>query len=132
MPAVARTLALLATATVLVAAPAAARADAGAPDAAALERAGVHDIVVQHRAGLDRAERADLRADADVRLEATLPLADTEVVRAPAGRLTEALDALQADPDVIYAEPDAPVHAIADARFGEQWALRNTGQKING
>src|SRR4051794_24559282 len=129
---VARTLALLATATALVATPAAARADEAPPGAAALERAGVRDIVVEHRAGLDRADRADLRTDAGVRLEATLPMADTEVVRAAPGELTEALAALEADPDVVYAEPDAPVHATSDARFGEQWSLRNTGQRVLG
>src|ERR671933_406565 len=99
--AVARTLALLVTAATLVAAPAAARADdgaAGAPDPAALERAGVRDIVVKRRPGLDRDDRAELRADAGVRLEAALPMADTEVVRAAPGELTDALDALESDP----------------------------------
>src|SRR4051812_81383 len=131
--AVTRTLALLATATALVAAPAAAHA-AGAPaDPAALERAGVRDIVVERRPGLDRDDRAQLRADADVRLEQTLTLPETELVRAAPGGLTEALAALQSDPDVVYAEPDAPVHATsADARFAEQWPLRNTGQTILG
>src|SRR3954467_4823275 len=131
--AVARTLALLATATALVAAPAPARAAGGPATPAALERAGVTDIVVEGRPGLDRAERAQLRADAGVRLEEALTLPDTEVVRAAPGELTEALDALNADPDVVYAEPDAPVHATAtDARFAEQWALRNTGQRVGG
>src|SRR4051794_35449874 len=131
--AVTRTLALFATATALVAAPAPARAAAGAADPAALERAGVQDIVVERRPGLDRGDRAALRADAGVRLEEMLTLPDTEVVRAAPGELTEALDALNADPDVVYAEPDAPVHATAtDARFGEQWALRNTGQRVLG
>jgi subtilisin family serine protease len=130
--AVARTLAALATATVLVAAPAAAQAADGVPDAGALERAGVQDIVVQRVAGLDRTERAEVRADADVRLQDTLSLPDTEVVRAAPGQLTEALDALNADPSVVYAEPDAPVHATTDARFAEQWSLRNTGQRILG
>jgi subtilisin family serine protease len=133
--AVTRTLALLATATALVAvpAPAHADADAGAAGPAALERAGVRDIVVERRSGLDGDERAQLRADAGVRLEDTLTLPNTEVVRAAPGALTEALDALNADPDVVYAEPDAPVHATAtDARFAEQWALRNTGQRVGG
>src|SRR3954467_3668335 len=131
--AVARTLALLATATALVAAPAPARAAGGPATPAALERAGVTDIVVEGRPGLDRADRAQLRADAGVRLEEALTLPETEVVRAAPGELTEALDALNADPDVVYAEPDAPVHITAtDARFAEQWALRNTGQRISG
>src|SRR4051794_37543622 len=127
-----RTLAALATASALVAAPAAASAADGAPDAAALERAGVQDIVVQRAADLDRAERAAVRADAGVQLAQTLSLPDTEVVRAAPGRLTAALAALDADPSVVYAEPDAPVHATTDARFAEQWSLRNTGQRILG
>ena len=131
--AVTRTLALLAAATALVAAPASARAADGPADPAALERAGVQNIVVERRPGLDSDDRAALRADAGVRLERTLTLPDTEVVRAAPGELTEALDALNADPGVVYAEPDAPVHATAtDARFGEQWALRNTGQRVLG
>jgi subtilisin family serine protease len=131
--AVTRTLALLATATALVAAPAPARATGGGADPAdaALERAGVQDIVVERRPGLDRGDRAALRADAGVRLEETLTLPETEVVRAAPGELTAALDALNADADVVYAEADAPVHATAtDARFAEQWALRNTGQRV--
>ena len=131
--AVSRVLALLTAATALVAVPASARAAGGAADPAALERAGVQNIVVERRPGLDRGDRAALRADAGVRLEQTLTLPETEVVRAAPGELTEALDALNADPDVVYAEPDAPVHATAtDARFGEQWALRNTGQSVLG
>src|SRR4051794_10206239 len=94
----------LALAAVLVL-PAGARADDAAPTAGALERAGVTDIIVKRAPGLDSAERADLRAEADVRLAAPLRLADTEVVRAEPGRLTEALAALKADPDVVYAEP---------------------------
>src|SRR6185312_14205623 len=127
-----RTLALLATGAALGTAPGAARAADGMPDAGALERAGVRDIVVQRVAGLDRDARAELRADAGVRLESTLALPDTEVVRAAPGGLTEAVTALEGDPDVVYAEPDAPVHATTDARFGEQWPLRNTGQNILG
>jgi thermitase len=133
--AVTRSLALLVTATALVAAPASALA-AGASDPAdpaALERDGVTGIVVERRPGLDRDDRVELRADAGVRFEQALTLPETEVVRAAAGQLTEALDALNADPDVVYAEPDAPVHATAaDARFAEQWALRNIGQRVLG
>ena len=51
-------------------------------------------------------------------------LPDTEVVRAAPGRLAEALAALRADPGVVYAEPNVPVHAFtADAYWGQQWAL---------
>jgi thermitase len=130
--ATARALALLTAVTALVAAPAPARA-AGEPDAAALEQAGVRDIVVKRKPGLDGAERAEVRADADVRLQTMLPVTDTEVVRADPGQLTEAIDALQSDPGVLYAEPDAAVHAqTADPYWNSLWGLRNTGQTIGG
>ena len=42
------------------------------------------------------------------------------------------LSRLRNDPSVLYAEPDYPAHIAAkvpnDPRFGEQWALNNTGQ----
>ncbi|MEA2227760.1 MAG: serine protease, partial [Solirubrobacteraceae bacterium] len=130
--ATARALALLTAVAALVAAPAPARA-AGEPGVAALEQAGVRDIVVKRKPGLDGAERAAVRADADVRLQTMLPVADTEVVRADPGRLTEAIDALESDPDVVYAEPDAPVHAATtDPYWNSLWGLRNTGQTIGG
>ena len=55
--------------------------------------------------GLSAAERADVRADADVTLERRSTLPDTEVVRADKGELAEAVAELNRDPDVVYAEP---------------------------
>ena len=65
------------------------------------------DIIVKRAPGLDRAERAELRADAGVELVETLPLERTELVSAadPARALAQ----LRADDDVVYAEPDRPV-----------------------
>jgi subtilisin family serine protease len=123
-------LALLLAILSLVALPAAAHAQS-APTPAQLERQGITEIIVKRRPGLAGAERAQLRADAGVRLDEPLRLRDTELVRADPGRLTEALAALEADPDVLYAEVNAPVHAAAtDPFFGVQWGLHNTGQDI--
>src|SRR5262245_61610408 len=69
------------------------------------------DIIVGRDAGLSGSERAAVRADAGVRHERELPVADTEVVSAPAGHAQQALAALAADPDVRYAVPDVAVHA---------------------
>jgi thermitase len=123
-------LCLLATASaVLLALPGA----AGAQTPAQLEREGMREIIVKRRPGLDREARARLRADADVRLEQTLRLTATEVVRAEPGALTEALDALNADSDVVYAEPNGRVRAATnDASWSELWGLDNTGQSILG
>lgn len=45
----------------------------------------------------------------------------------------KALDEYRRDPDVLYAEPNYRVHALAspnDADFTEQWGLKNTGQLV--
>src|SRR5262249_56688515 len=82
---------------------------------------------------LSATQRADVRADAGVTHVSSLLVADTEVVHAPPGELANAVDALNADPDVVYAEPDLPVHAATnDAYWTLQWSLHNTGQTVNG
>jgi subtilisin family serine protease len=91
------------------------------------------DIIVQRAAGLDGGERAQLRADAGVKLVETLPLERTELVSAadPAGALAE----LRADDDVVFAEPDRPLRVtrvMDDPFFNSLWALQNTGQSIFG
>ena len=140
--ALSRTLAVVVAALVL--APSAARG-AGEPaggtsspagdasSVAALERQGVREIVVRRRPGVDRDDRARLRADADVALRSTLRLPDTEVVTAERGDLADALAALNNDPDVVYAEPDAPVRAATtDPYWPLQWSLSNVGGKVGG
>jgi thermitase len=116
----------------LLAVPAVASADGEPPPTAdQLDRSGVHEIIVARAPGLDRADRAEVRAAADVTLAATMPLPDTEVVRAEPGHLAGALAALRADPSVVYAEPNAPVRVFTnDALWSEQWALHNVGQSI--
>jgi subtilisin family serine protease len=90
-------------------------------------RAYAADIIVKREPGLARAERAEVRRDAGVKLVDVLTLPDTEVVRTDDPRA--ALAALNADPDVSYAELDREVHALTiDPLFGQQWALANTGQ----
>jgi subtilisin family serine protease len=91
------------------------------------------DIIVQRAPGLDSAERLELRQDAGVKLVETLPLARTELVSSEDP--DQALAALRADDDVIYAEPDRRMQAsrvMDDPFFGSLWALQNTGQNIWG
>jgi subtilisin family serine protease len=80
-------------------------------------------IIVQREAGLSAAERADVRADADVRFVENLPLPRTEVVAAVPGDVRDALRDLNADPDVVYAERDRPIAASADAETDPLWGL---------
>jgi thermitase len=96
------------------------------------EDEGVREIIVARDPGLSAAARGDLRAGAGVTHVADVPLPDTEVVRAPAGGLVEAVDALEAEPGVRYAEPNGPVRAAADPLTPLLWGLENTGQSVNG
>jgi subtilisin family serine protease len=86
------------------------------------------EIIVKRDAGLSGAERADIRADADVRFVETLPLPRTEVVAAAPGDVNDALRDLNADPDVAYAELNRPVRALTnDEHFTKLWGLQNLG-----
>ena len=91
------------------------------------------EIIVKRAPGLTAGERADLRADAEVRLERTIGLARVEVVSARRGDRADALAELRADPDVVWAEPNRPRAAVtADALYSSLWGLHNTGQFVGG
>ena len=102
-----------------------------------LEDQGLRQIIVAREPGLSAAARAEVRADAGVAHVANMLVPDTEVVRAEPGRLVEAIDALEAEPGVRYAEPDADAHAfvddpdanalVTDPLWPYLWALHNTG-----
>ncbi|HEX5620189.1 MAG TPA: S8 family serine peptidase, partial [Solirubrobacteraceae bacterium] len=97
----------------------------------ALDHQGATEIVVRREPGLSAAERADMRADADVALTRRSTLTDTEIVRAEPGELAEAIAELNADPDVAYAEPVVVMSALsADSYYGSLWGLENVGQKM--
>jgi thermitase len=102
-------------------------------DVQRLEDEGVRDIIVARDAGLSETEHDDMLTSAGVTAVEDLPLADTEVVRAPTGGLVEAIDALAAESGVRYAEVNGPVHAASnDLLFGQMWGLQNVGQTVNG
>ena len=104
---------------------------AAAPHAAAAPLGD--EIIVKRQAGLTAAERADVRADAGVRLERTIGLPRVEVVAVRDGERAGALAELQADPDVVWAEPNRPREAMtADAAFSDLWGLENTAQFVGG
>src|SRR3954447_26009169 len=102
------------------------------PAAAAADDDGPDRIVVKRVAVLSAAERADIRRDAGVRLEATLPMAGVEVVVPNDGAGERALAELRADPDVRWAEADERRQAAADPLATMLWGLSNTGQSVAG
>src|SRR4051812_49648673 len=81
---------------------------AGRDDVQALENEGVRDIIVARDPGLPAAARGDLRAAAGVTHVEDLPLADTEVVRAPAGGGVAAAGALAPPPRARHPPPNRP------------------------
>jgi thermitase len=96
--------------------------------APAAARADDARIIVHHRAGLDAAERAEIRADADTELERTLRLPNTEVVSITEGTRAEALAELRGDPDVVYAETDDLVRPFTtDTLWTQLWGMFNPG-----
>src|SRR3954453_41268 len=81
----------------------------------AVPTAAQADIIVQRAPG---ASAAALRADADVRLGGSLPIARTQVGEAAPGQSqADALAALSADPDVVYAEADQTAHALTNDTY---------------
>ena len=122
----------------LIAAPAATASTISGPamsaaDVHAMQAQGVREIVVERQAGVSATDQATLRAQAGVSYVGPGPLPNTEVDRAPAGRLASAVAALSRDPRVAYAEPNGEVQAASapnDPFFTQQWALANTGQTV--
>jgi subtilisin family serine protease len=89
------------------------------------------EIIVKRDAGLTAAERADIRADAQVRLVEALPLARTELVAARPGDVQDALRDLKADPDVTYAQLNHRRRAFTlDPGFEVQWGIENVAQML--
>ncbi|MEA2385424.1 MAG: serine protease [Solirubrobacteraceae bacterium] len=122
----------LLTVVLACAVPAGAGASGRAPaEVQRLEDDGLRDIIVARDPGLTATERGDLRSTAGVAHVSDLPIANTEVVRAPAGGLVAAIAALEAEPGVRYAEPNGPVRAAtADRLWPQEWGLENTGQSV--
>jgi subtilisin family serine protease len=132
-------LALVAAAAALTFAAAEPASAAPSPDrvfadsVAAADAQGLTRIIVKRRATVSAAEARTIRTEADVRHVSDLLLPHTEVVEAEPGQLAEAVADLNADPDVVFAEPDYPVTgATTDPLWNAQWGLRNTGASVFG
>src|SRR4051812_17011374 len=88
--------------------------------------AAADGIVVQRDPGLGSAQRADVRADAGVRLVGTLPVPDSELVSAVDE--DRSLARLRRDPRVRVAAPNVAFHVAAttpnDPTWSAQWGLQ--------
>jgi subtilisin family serine protease len=111
---------------------------AAAQPASLTRRAGYvpGEVIVKFKPGLPSIDRTDaLRAGGASVQPSKLP-AGTVLARIPAGeRVAGAVQRFERDPRVVWAEPNAYRYGGAvpsDPFFDEQWALRNTGQTVNG
>jgi subtilisin family serine protease len=95
-----------------------------------------HELIVRFDSDATAAGRLDAREDARTDLQQTLPVQGMQLVEVESGQsVADAERALESDPDVLYAEPNAVREASLvpnDPYFGQLWALLNTGQAIRG
>jgi subtilisin family serine protease len=93
------------------------------------------ELIVRYRAGVDRAGRAAVVNSIDATRKQFLLVPRAELLELPDGvSVDSAVRALEATPDVQYAEPNRIYHAQGipnDTRFAELWGLNNTGQQID-
>jgi subtilisin family serine protease len=94
------------------------------------------ELIVRFNDDATAAGRLAARDDARTDLERMLPLQGMQLVEVEAGQpVAVARRTLEANPDVLYAEPNAIRHASVvpnDPYFPQLWAMLNTGQDIRG
>jgi len=92
-------------------------------------------VIVKFEEDATSAEEADARRDEGLVKENDLDLIEAEVAEVRGQSVEQAVRDLERRPDVEYAEPDyirRPTGYADEPRFGELWALNNTGQSVNG
>jgi thermitase len=87
------------------------------------------EAIVRFKASADASERRSTRARADVELDRTLDLPRAQVVHVN-GRVGPAVERLEDDPSVAYAQPNYRYEALApppnDSFFAQLWGLGET------
>ncbi|HUH16892.1 MAG TPA: cell wall-binding repeat-containing protein [Methylomirabilota bacterium] len=93
-------------------------------------------LIVRYADGVTDAQRGRLRAAARLDFVSDVALPNTELVEPAAGGLSVALMSLGRDADVLWVQPEQRYRLMAgptdEPYFGEQWALHNTGQVVEG
>jgi subtilisin family serine protease len=93
------------------------------------------EIVVQYKKQVSAAQSARLLKSFSLSIKEAKPSGRRHVVKLKnSEQLVQLIDELKQRPEVEYAEPNYIYRKLAladDSEFGNQWALRNTGQTIN-
>src|SRR3954470_638043 len=70
------------------------------------------EVIVRFRRGTSAGERRDTREDADVRFSESLSVPRAQLLEVRRGQTTaRAVDDLERDPDVLYAEPNLVIRS---------------------
>ena len=114
------------------------------PSTAAAQAAGLAqrpdhvpgEVIVKFKPGVAAPLRSDSIHDGNATVQRSELRAGTVLARIPAGEAVgSAVRRFERDPRVAWAEPDVYRYAgsvPSDPFFGEQWALQNTGQTVDG
>ena len=93
-------------------------------------------LIIGYHLGVGEADRQRLRRSEGLELVDSVPTLRLELVEASGGGLSQAIERLAGRRDVAFVEPEYRRAHLAgptgEPRFGQQWALRNTGQSIGG
>lgn len=90
-------------------------------------------VIVKYEKGVDSVEQDAVLREEGVDKEKNLDLINADAVEVADQQVEEAIEILEANPEVEYAEPDRVVRPLVyrdEPRFRELWGLHNTGQKI--
>ncbi|HEX6652700.1 MAG TPA: S8 family serine peptidase, partial [Thermoleophilaceae bacterium] len=94
------------------------------------------EVIVRFRDHAGASARAAARRSVEASSTRRLLLANTQVLRVPAGTARAASRELERLDSVVWAEPNLPVKAGAatgdDPYFDQLWGLENTGQTVQG
>ncbi len=94
------------------------------------------EVIVRFEPRATAADRVAARSGVSATVRRNLMLSRTQLLTLPPGlTVQQAVDRLEKNPNVSYAEPNfiIPLSAVPDdTDFDELWGLHNTGQDVNG
>ena len=93
-------------------------------------------LIVRYRAGLSQADHQRIRDAEGLRLVTSVPSLDLELVQPGSQGASGAIQRMAGRNDIVFVEPEYRRSHLAgptgEPQFGQQWALRNTGQTVGG
>ena len=90
-------------------------------------------IIVKYEEGTSAAEQSTVLREENLDKDSDLGLINADAARVGGESVEAAIEDLESNPDVLYAEPDRivrPMDYSDEPRFDELWGLNNTGQTV--